>query len=70
MKLQKTITLSSNISKVDYDTETKVLGITFKNKSGEKRYEYQGVPRELYDQMIAAPSTGKFFYANIKGKYE
>lgn len=70
MKLQKTITLSSNISKVDYDTDTKELGITFKNKTGEKRYSYENVPREIYDGITTAPSAGKYFYANIKGKYE
>ena len=68
MKKTTKITNSSNISLVDYNTETKELGITFK-PSG-KRYEYLNVPESIYNGIISAPSAGKYFYANIKGKYE
>lgn len=68
MKKEKIITNSSNISKVDYNPETKEMGITFK-PSG-KRYEYLNVPESIYNGIISAPSAGKYFYANIKGKFE
>lgn len=68
MKKQTKITNSSNISAVDYDTETKELGITF--KSSGKRFEYYNVPESVYNGIVSAPSAGKYYHANIRGKYE
>jgi hypothetical protein len=39
------------------------------NEEG-KRYIYMGVPRDVYEEMGAAESIGKYFYANIKGAYD
>ena len=33
-------------------------------------YVYYEVPPTLYDQFMDAPSKGKFFHQNIKGKYD
>jgi len=58
---------SSNIIQVKYDTEHKVLAITFKN---DAVYDYFDVHQETVDELLKAESVGKFFHANIKTKYE
>ena len=37
--------------------------------SGGATYEYAGVPATEYQAFLSAPSAGKHFSANIKGKY-
>ena len=58
---------SSNIIKAEYDTEHRVLAITFKH---DVIYDYFGVHPEIIDELLKAESVGKFFHANIKTKYE
>lgn len=58
---------SSNITSATYDADSGILTITF-NSGGT--YEYHGVPQHLADEFATAASPGKFFHANIKGKYE
>lgn len=57
---------SSNIKSVGYDPDTKLLTVHF--HSG-RVYEYDGVPEEVYNRMVAAESIGKNFNANIKAQY-
>jgi hypothetical protein len=54
---------SSAISAVLYDTDTKVLSITFKQG---RTYDYFDVPRKEVDNLVKAPSVGKYFNAHIK----
>jgi hypothetical protein len=58
---------SSDISAVGYDPTTQKLQIIFKKGN---QYEYDDVPSETHIQLITAHSAGKFFNANIKGKYK
>lgn len=58
-------TNDSFITEVNYDTDTKFMMIHFKTDS----YECAGVPREVYDAFEQADSKGKYFNANVKGKY-
>lgn len=60
-------TRSSMITSYGYDEAEKVLQLTF-TKGGT--YDYQDVPKEVYDGMVEAESIGKYFLANIKDKYE
>jgi hypothetical protein len=53
---------SSNITKTEYDTETKKLIVEFKNGL---RYEYDEVPHQLYTQFRMSESQGKFFSGKI-----
>ena len=55
---------SSNLSSVGY--ENGVLYITFHHGG---TYWYQGVPKTVYDELINAPSHGKYFHAFIKNVY-
>ena len=57
---------SSNLHSVGYDPDTQILEIEFKTGGV---YEYSGVPKEIYQQLIAASSHGKFFHAHIKNVY-
>jgi len=56
---------SSNLVSVGWENQT--LEIEF--KSGAV-YVYHGVPEELYQELMASPSKGSFFAANIKKTYQ
>jgi hypothetical protein len=45
---------------------SRVLEIRF--ESG-RVYQYYNVPEEVYNAMLTAPSKGKYFNENIRGKY-
>lgn len=57
---------SSNIDAVGYDPDTKVLQVDFKSGTS---YQYEGVPANLAQAMIVAPSVGQFFYSSVKYAY-
>lgn len=54
---------SSAISKVTYDYNTKILTIQFVRGA---EYAYPGVPVTEFNNLISAPSVGKYFNAHIK----
>lgn len=58
--------VSSQFKKVKYDSESKILIITFNN---DKRYEYKDVPQSIFDSLMSAESLGKFFIAFIKNSF-
>lgn len=58
---------SSNIASADYDAEAKVLTVTFKNGG---TYKYSAVPQEIADGFAETNSPGKYFAANIRGKFD
>lgn len=53
---------SSNLSKTDYDTDTKKLVVEFNNGS---KYEYEDVPHSIYTQFRMSESQGSFFMKKI-----
>lgn len=55
---------SSNVAAVGYDN-----GALFVEFHGSGTYRYDKVPRELYDEFLAAESAGRFFAANVRGKF-
>ncbi|MDB5447913.1 MAG: hypothetical protein JWQ97_3230 [Phenylobacterium sp.] len=57
---------SSAIRAIDYDPPRRQLRVTF--QSGE-RYAYEGVPGEVCRAFVEAPSKGRFFQAEIRGRY-
>jgi len=62
---------SSQVAAVGYDPSGKVLAVQFKAKAGPGSiYHYADVPPDVYQGMLAAESCGKFFGANIRGKFE
>lgn len=58
---------SSNISKTEYNTETKDLIVEFNNGV---RYEYKDVPHQLYTQFRISESQGKFFSSKISKSFK
>ena len=55
---------SSNIRSVGY--ENGILYVSFHSGS---TYSYSGVPQFIYQNLLNAPSKGKYFAANIKNSY-
>jgi len=57
---------SSAIRQIGYDKSTQMLGIVF---DGGNSGQYSGVPIDVYNEFIKAPSIGKYFNQFIKDKY-
>ncbi len=57
---------SSNIASVGYDGNTQTLEIEFLSAS---IYQYFGVPQNMYNQLMAAGSKGRFLNTYIKNAY-
>jgi hypothetical protein len=59
--------VSSNMKEVGYDQENKILSVRFQNGN---LYHYKNVDGRTFDEFRLAESKGKYFFANIKGKFE
>jgi hypothetical protein len=59
---------SSQLHSVGYNPETQQLHIAFK-PSQYKTYVYDNVPPDVHQNLMGAESHGKYFGANIKGKF-
>jgi hypothetical protein len=55
---------SSAMTQIEWDNG--ILSIWFK---GRGRYDYPGVPEQVYRAFLAAPSKGRFYNEHIKDKY-
>ena len=58
--------LSSNLKGIEYDADISLLTVHFLNGSV---YGYSNVPESVYREFRDSPSAGKYYAANIKGKY-
>ena len=67
MSIAHTVTRSTMISEIEYNEDEKLLRLKFA-KGGW--YEYKDVPKEVYSDLLASDSIGKYFLANIKNRYE
>lgn len=52
---------------LDAQWEDGVLTIIFNTGA---IYAYYDVPKEVYDELLAAPSAGRYLNENVKGVYE
>jgi len=57
---------SSSLESVGYDVSTHVLEIAFRNGGV---YQYEDVPPEVFEDLMAADSLGRFFTARIRPRY-
>ena len=57
---------SSNIEAVGYDDAAEELHVRFLTGA---TYVYHGVPRHIFDDLVAAPSKGSFLNREVKGVY-
>lgn len=67
METIKTIDNSSQVEKVKYNSESKVLTVTFKPG---KNYEYAEVPQDIFDGLLAAESAGKYLNQFVKPTFK
>lgn len=58
---------SSNIESIGYDDDTQELHVQFLSRGC---YIYSDVPREIFDDLMNAPSKGSFLNREIKGIYQ
>lgn len=57
---------SSNIASIGYDENSATLEIEFLNGGV---YQYFDVPKNVYDEIMAASSHGQYLAQNIKGRF-
>jgi hypothetical protein len=57
---------SSAISELRYDADTQALEVQYSHGGV---YQYQGVPQDVFDQLMNAPSKGVFVNKQIKNFY-
>lgn len=58
---------SSNIEAIGYDEDNQELHVRFLSGAS---YIYSGVPRQIFDDLMEAPSKGSFLNREIKGVYQ
>jgi hypothetical protein len=58
---------SSNIQSVGYVDDTLDLYVQFLSGA---LYVYHGVPRGIFEGLLAAPSKGSFFNREVKNVYQ
>jgi len=56
---------STNISRLVYVDFN--LDIEFRNG---RKYRYEQVPEDVFEEFTKAPSAGRFFNQNIQGKFK
>ena len=58
---------SSNIKAIGYHPGTRTLRIQFK---GMATHDFKGPGPEVFSKFMASESKGRFFFTEIKGKYD
>ena len=62
-----TTTLNSTFLKeASYDTASRTLTVIFNNG---RTYSYQNVDQTIYQGLISADSSSRFFGSNIRGRF-
>lgn len=57
---------STNVSSIGYDEASETLEVEFNNNS---IYQFYNVSKELYEQLMRAPSKGRFLRQYIRNAY-
>jgi hypothetical protein len=65
--VDKILVQSSNLIAVGYDPQQQLLEVEFQSGSA---YRYMGVPHELYQRLMVAPSKGQYFHDYIMNKFD
>lgn len=58
--------LSSEIEWIGYDVKRNMLQVEF---IAGGTYQYESVPSSVYTEFLSAPSHGRFFETEVKGRY-
>tara|TARA_B100000965_G_scaffold215949_2_gene180601 strand:+ start:8188 stop:8400 length:213 start_codon:yes stop_codon:yes gene_type:complete len=64
--MERTRVSSSNIRSIGYDAQNEVLEVEFVNGG---IYQYFGVPKNIYERLMAASSKGRFLSTHIRDRY-
>lgn len=64
--MRRQAVISSNISEVGYDENSRTLEVLFTNGN---LYQYFDVPPQIYAELMQAGSAGQYLNANIKGNF-
>jgi hypothetical protein len=64
--MDRIIVNSSNIITVGYNADSKILEVEFRTG---KVYQYEDVPEDIYQELMAASSKGQFFHDNVMNQY-
>jgi hypothetical protein len=64
--MQHVIVESTTLASAGHDARAAVLELQFRNGSV---YQYFHVPTRIYWDLLAAPSKGRYFNQNIRGRY-
>lgn len=59
---------SSAISYITYDVPSKKMDVSF-TSNPTKNYDFFNVPPRVVRDFINADSIGRYYHANIRGKY-
>ncbi|TCB80106.1 KTSC domain-containing protein [Acinetobacter sp. ANC 3781] len=59
---------SSSINAVGYNPDTNHLYIKFNNNP--KTYTFYNLPFQIYNELRAAASKGRYYHRNIEGRYK
>ena len=65
--INRTPVVSSALASAGYDADTQTLEIEFRNSGSV--YQYSNIPPELFEELITAPSIGRYYNRSIKGRY-
>jgi hypothetical protein len=57
---------SSALAAVGYEPRSRTLGVVFHNGGV---YQYAGVPGAVYDELMNAPSKGRYFAEFVRDRY-
>ncbi|MFP1725220.1 KTSC domain-containing protein [Lonsdalea quercina] len=64
--MQRKRVSSAEVFAIGYDAETSILEIEFLNGS---LYQYQGVARMIYEELLASNSKGSYYSRYIKNSF-
>jgi lysyl-tRNA synthetase class 2 len=57
---------STHLATADYDPDRQTLDVKFRTG---KVYRYFDVPAAVFDELLAAPSAGRYFNTKIRERY-
>ncbi len=57
---------STTLAALAYDDAHEILQLEFRSRA---IYRYRGVPAPVYKALVAAPSKGRYFNREIRGRF-
>ena len=69
MTIQYKEVFSSNVKALAYDDATSTLYVEWINSKTGRASAYAGVPIDVYENLLHAPSIGSMIHTDIKNTY-